>query len=134
MSVPTTLVWFRHDLRTDDQPALQAAARSGRPLLGLYVWPNEGTLTARRRYFIWQSLRDLQARLAECGIPLHVREGNPVQAVAETAAHCRAAAHYAPRWKSRVAGYTAWPTAYCSHLSNLSVRRISMSRPLPRFR
>ena len=52
MSVPTTLVWFRHDLRTDDQPALQAAARSGRPLLGLYVWPNEGTLTARRRYFI----------------------------------------------------------------------------------
>jgi len=91
MSVPTTLVWFRQDLRTDDQPALQAAARSGRPLLGLYVWPNEGMLTARRRYFIWQSLRDLQARLAECGIPLHVREGNPVQAVAETAAHCRAA-------------------------------------------
>ena len=62
MSVPTTLVWFRQDLRTDDQPALQAAARSGRPLLGLYVWPNEGMLTARRRYFIWQSLRDLQAR------------------------------------------------------------------------
>ncbi|MDU1347280.1 MAG: deoxyribodipyrimidine photo-lyase, partial [Eikenella corrodens] len=89
--MPTTLVWFRQDLRTDDQPALQAAARSGRPLLGLYAWPNEGMLTARRRYFIWQSLRDLQARLAECGIPLHVREGNPVQAVAETAAHCRAA-------------------------------------------
>lgn len=91
MSVPTTLIWFRQDLRTDDQPALQAAARSGRPLLGLYVWPNEGTLTARRRYFIWQSLRDLQARLAECGIPLHVRTGNPVQVVAETAAHCHAA-------------------------------------------
>ena len=91
MSVPTTLIWFRQDLRTDDQPALQAAARGGRPLLGLYVWPNEGTLTARRRYFIWQSLRDLQARLAKCGIPLHVREGNPVQAVAEMAAYCHAA-------------------------------------------
>ena len=145
MSVPTTLVWFRHDLRTDDQPALQAAARSGRPLLGLYVWPNESVLTARRRYFIWQSLRDLQARLAECAIPLHVREGNPVQAVAKrrhiaarrkwcAQATGRGRAHYAPRWKSRAAVCTAWPTDCCSRPSNLSVRRISMSRPLPRFR
>ena len=83
MSVPTTLVWFRQDLRTDDQPALQAAARSGRPLLGLYVWPNEGTLTARRRYFIWQSLRDLQAITRAGGRPVLVLTGKGKKTLAK---------------------------------------------------
>ncbi|OAM26041.1 hypothetical protein A7P95_10010 [Eikenella longinqua] len=88
----TTLVWFRRDLRTDDQPALQLAACAGRPLVGAYVWPPQEGLTAQRRYFIWQCLQDLAARLAEVGIPLYVQEGRADQALAGLAARCRAAA------------------------------------------
>jgi len=32
-----TVCWFRHDLRLDDHPALAAAARTGGPVLALYV-------------------------------------------------------------------------------------------------
>lgn len=90
MPVATTLVWFRSDLRTDDQPALQAAVQIGRPLIGVYVWPPANELGGKRRYFIWQSLRDLSARLAQCGIPLHVLEGEPERLVSEWAVRCRA--------------------------------------------
>ena len=31
------IVWFRQDLRLADNPALAAAARSGRPLLPVYI-------------------------------------------------------------------------------------------------
>ncbi|MBH5330031.1 deoxyribodipyrimidine photo-lyase [Eikenella sp. S3360] len=88
----TTLVWFHRDLRTDDQPALQLAARTGRPLVGAYVWPPQEELTAQRRYFIWQCLQDLAARLTEVGIPLYALEGVAEQALASLAARCRAAA------------------------------------------
>ncbi len=87
----TTLLWFRRDLRTDDQPALQLAARAGRPLVGAYVWPPEEELTAGRRYFIWQSLQDLAARLAAYGVPLYVLDGEAVRELVQLATHCRAA-------------------------------------------
>ncbi len=34
-------VWFRQDLRLEDNPAWAAAARSGRPVLPLFVWAPE---------------------------------------------------------------------------------------------
>ncbi|MBV6657962.1 MAG: deoxyribodipyrimidine photo-lyase, partial [Devosiaceae bacterium] len=34
---PPTLVWFRNDLRVDDNPALAAAHASGAPVCALYV-------------------------------------------------------------------------------------------------
>ena len=33
-----TIVWFRHDLRLDDHPALHAAVASGGPIIPVYIW------------------------------------------------------------------------------------------------
>ena len=39
---PVTLVWFRRDLRLDDNPALIHAARRGGAVVPVYVWsPDE---------------------------------------------------------------------------------------------
>jgi len=37
----TCLVWFRQDLRLSDNPALQAATKSGEPVVPVYVWAPE---------------------------------------------------------------------------------------------
>ena len=37
-----TIVWFRNDLRLDDNPALDAAASRGGPVVPAFVWaPHE---------------------------------------------------------------------------------------------
>ena len=36
------LLWFRRDLRLADNPALDAALRSERPVLPVFVWPSRG--------------------------------------------------------------------------------------------
>ena len=33
----TSIVWFRHDLRLFDNPALCAAVETGRPIIALYI-------------------------------------------------------------------------------------------------
>ena len=37
-SASPIVVWFRQDLRVRDNPALHAAARTGRPVVAAYVW------------------------------------------------------------------------------------------------
>jgi hypothetical protein len=36
-----TVVWFRRDLRLDEQPALAAAIARGQPILPLFIWAPE---------------------------------------------------------------------------------------------
>ena len=40
MPEAVTLVWFRHDLRLDDNPALAAAAARGR-VVPVFIWAPE---------------------------------------------------------------------------------------------
>ena len=69
----TQLVWFRTDLRLDDQPALMAARSTG-PALGLFIvsmpqWQEHDD--APVKVDLWRrALLDLQPRLAECGVAL----------------------------------------------------------------
>jgi deoxyribodipyrimidine photo-lyase len=71
---PYSLVWFRRDLRLQDNPALQAALRSGQPVLALYIHdpqPNDGwALGAASRWYLHHSLMALQQDLAAIGVPL----------------------------------------------------------------
>ncbi|NJO54192.1 MAG: deoxyribodipyrimidine photo-lyase, partial [Bacteroidales bacterium] len=57
------VVWFRDDLRLSDNPALTAAAGSGRPIIGLYVLDETGNgsrpLGAAARWWLAGSLRAL---------------------------------------------------------------------------
>lgn len=86
------LIWFDHDLRLDDNPALAEAARRARELICLYCddearfgadrfgTPRQGTL---RSEFIDASLADLAAALERNGQRLLRRRGDPVRIVGE---------------------------------------------------
>ncbi|MEO9175618.1 MAG: deoxyribodipyrimidine photo-lyase [Gaiellales bacterium] len=83
------LVWFRRDLRLDDQPALAAALASGRPVACAFVldpgvFSGEDEASARVQ-FLLEGLRDLDRRLRERGGGLIVRRGDGADVIAALA-------------------------------------------------
>jgi deoxyribodipyrimidine photo-lyase len=82
MSEPTTLVWFKRDLRIDDHAPLTRAAARG-AVLPLYVvepgyWRLED-VSARHWQVLRPALLELRAALAGLGQPLLVREGEIIE-------------------------------------------------------
>lgn len=61
------IVWFRHDLRLADNPALSAAAATGAPVVPLYIHDEPG-MGAASKWWLHHSLRAL-----DC--PIVTREG-----------------------------------------------------------
>ena len=74
------IVWFRKDLRTDDNAALSAAAETGRPVIALYIRePAElgtGPLGAAQAWWLHHALASLATTLEELGSPLVLRSGD----------------------------------------------------------
>lgn len=70
-----SIVWFRRDLRIEDNPALAAAAREG-SVLPVFIWcpKEEGTYHPGRvsRWWLKQSLLHLQQSLRSLGAELVV--------------------------------------------------------------
>jgi cryptochrome 1 len=66
-----TVVWFRRDLRVEDNPALAAAARPAGEVVPAYVWAPEedGPYYPGRvsRWWLSQSLKHLDASLRRLG-------------------------------------------------------------------
>lgn len=79
-----TIVWFRHDLRLDDNPALAAAATRGE-VVPLFIWAPEEERPwepgAASRWWLHQSLERLAASLAKAGAPLVIRRGPSLDAI-----------------------------------------------------
>lgn len=73
------IVWFRKDLRTDDNAALAAAAQTERPIVALYIREPEaagtGPLGAAQAWWLHHSLSSLAPRLDALGAPLILRSG-----------------------------------------------------------
>lgn len=73
------MVWFRNDLRLADNPALHAAAGSGRPVAALYLHDTESpgirVPGAAQRWMLHHALVDLRERLIPLGIRLLVLAG-----------------------------------------------------------
>ncbi|GMH08533.1 hypothetical protein Nepgr_010373 [Nepenthes gracilis] len=69
----TTIVWFRRDLRIEDNPALSAAAKDG-CIFPVYIWcpKEEGQFYAGRasRWWLKQSLAHLGQSLRSLGVEL----------------------------------------------------------------
>lgn len=89
------IVWFRRDLRTADNPALAAAARSGAPVVPLYVLDEayEGrAIGGAARWWLDKSLRRLAGDLRSAGSPLVLRRGRAEQEVLKLADEIGAAA------------------------------------------
>jgi deoxyribodipyrimidine photo-lyase len=77
------IVWFRQDLRLADNPAFQAAVRTARPVIPLYImsyaqtepWPMGGA----SRWWLHGSLSALREALGRQGAQLILRRGPPDQ-------------------------------------------------------
>ena len=79
MTDKPVIVWFRQDLRLADNPALTAAAASGRPVLPLYLLddetPGEWRVGGAGRWWLHHSLAELERALSAPGLPLLLRAG-----------------------------------------------------------
>lgn len=79
MNPPPILVWFRDDLRIADNPALAAAAKSGRALVPVYVLDDESNgirpLGGAARWWLHGSLDSLSKNLDRIGTSLILRRG-----------------------------------------------------------
>jgi len=90
------IVWFRHDLRLADNPALAAACSLKRPIIPVYIWAQdeEGIWRYGEASMWWlhYSLESLAASLAERGSSLLIRKGDSLEALKEIASETGARA------------------------------------------
>ncbi|WP_240472720.1 deoxyribodipyrimidine photo-lyase [Salinivibrio socompensis] len=86
------LMWFRHDLRIHDNPALANLASSCDALTCVFVidpkWSRADHFQSKhlgpqREAFLWQSLTELHRALDAMGQKLIIRTGNPLEVVAD---------------------------------------------------
>jgi deoxyribodipyrimidine photo-lyase len=72
------IMYFRQDLRLNDNPALSLAAESGAPILPLYIidtaFPGEWQIGAAQKVFLADVLHSMKEE-----IPLVIRSGHPVE-------------------------------------------------------
>ena len=95
---PLQLVWFRRDLRIDDNPALAAAAERG-PVACCFVldpriFLGPGAAAVRVRFML-EGLADLEQRLRKLGGGLHLRQGQSERELARLAGELGAEAVHA---------------------------------------
>jgi deoxyribodipyrimidine photo-lyase len=87
---PPALLWFRQDLRLQDNPALHAAMADGRPVLPVYILDDAGdgewSMGAASRWWLHHSLAALDAALRERGSRLILARGDSETILKELAA------------------------------------------------
>lgn len=94
-NAPTTLVWFRDDLRLHDNAALAWAARRGR-VVGVYVHETVGRpMGAAARWWLGRSLEQLRQQLSA---PLIEAEGDPREIIPRLAQRFNAAVTWNRRY------------------------------------
>ncbi len=98
----TSIVWFRHDLRLADHPALVAAAKRGGPVIPVFIWAPEEegkwAAGAASRWWLHRSLKSLSESLDSLGMRLTIRRGPSLAAIQAIAAETGADAVY---WNRR---------------------------------
>src|SRR5512141_210248 len=74
-----TIVWFRQDLRLQDNPALFAAWQRGGAIIPVYIWDEAGAGRwppgAASRWWLHHSLKSLDKALRARGSRLVLRQG-----------------------------------------------------------
>lgn len=90
------IVWFRDDLRLADHPALHAAAKTGAPVICLYVIDDTvgRPMGGAARWWLAQSLRALGESLATVGGVLTLREGAAAKIIPDIARDTETSAVY----------------------------------------
>jgi deoxyribodipyrimidine photo-lyase len=85
MPEPVSIVWFRNDLRLDDNPALAAAVALGGPIIPAFIWAPEESGAwppgGASRWWLHHSLTALAKDLQVLKSPLIVRFGPSLDAL-----------------------------------------------------
>ena len=119
-----SIVWFRADLRLDDNPALRAAAERG-AVLPIFIWApkEEGAWApgAASRWWLHQSLAELEKALKKMGLPLILRPGPTLAQLRDLIQESGADAvfwnrRYEPAWIERDRGVQEKLTGRASRL------------------
>lgn len=117
MSESATIVWFRKDLRLDDNPALLAAVERGGPVIPVYVWApeEEGDWPpgGASKWWLHHSLAALAESLEALGSKLILREGPTRDALEDLLTKTKADAvfwnrRYEPAIRERDAEIKSW--------------------------
>ena len=70
------LVWFRNDLRIDDNPSLRKAFEECTSVIAIYLWSEEQMLEHNeaniKQDFIIQNLHSLSLELEKFNVPLQI--------------------------------------------------------------
>lgn len=81
------LYWMRQDFRTDDNPALHAAMRSGAPVFPVYIWdPDDRDIQSpggASRWWLHWSLEKICRQLKQSGMNLIIRQGGEPEIIRE---------------------------------------------------
>ena len=88
----STLLWYRDDLRVADHPALWAAVQHAQgpgDVIAVYVLdessPGVRPLGGAVKWWLHHALQSLRENLAELGIPLLLRSGDPAEIIPDLA-------------------------------------------------
>ena len=88
-TTPTVLVWFRKDLRLQDNPALHAAVSRGYKILPVFVWdPEEGgqwSPGAASRWWLHYALQSLGSDISKLGGELILAKGKAAELIPQIA-------------------------------------------------
>ena len=101
MSTAPILLWFRQDLRLNDNRALSAACDTGQPLVPVYVLdddtPGAWQFGGASRWWLHHSITALAGELAKLECPLILRRGPALPTLQTLMAETKAAALYCTR-------------------------------------
>ena len=107
-----SVLWFRHDLRLADNPALMAAVQRGGPVVCLYVLddetPGDWALGGASRWWLHHGLKALADDLAALGQRLILRAGRGDTVLKQVVAETGAGALF---WNRSYAPYDRAPDA-----------------------
>jgi len=106
-NTPPVIVWFRHDLRLGDNPALHRASQSGRPVLPVFIWSpeeeGEWPQGAAKRWWTHHALAKLAENLENKGSNLILCKGPALKTLRALAKETGAqAVYWNRRWEPAV--------------------------------
>jgi deoxyribodipyrimidine photo-lyase len=90
---PIAILWYRHDLRVEDNPALRAAVSQKKQVVPVYIFNDAQSKWAPGSAGAWWlsgSLLRLDERLHAAGSRLIIRSGNPASVLEKLTAEVRA--------------------------------------------